>query len=125
MRSAIAGTKGCEAVEVNLKDGLARFKIDACCLPIQSVIKAVESAHNGMFKGAVLLRVVGTPSKASLTKLRDALNKVPGVKNVSGPDEKGVMKLTFDLTKKTLLTQLYEASRGAGVTLRDPATPSQ
>lgn len=124
MRSAIAGTKGCQAPDVSLKDSLARFKIDACCVPLQEPIKAVESAHNKMFKAVLVLQVAGSSSNER-SGVREALAKVPGVRTVSEPDKAGLIRITFDPNKKTLLTQLVKAGKDAGVTLRDPKPAGQ
>jgi len=117
VQSAISGTKGCMDAAVNLTDGLARFKIDACCVPLQELIKAVEK--HGQFKAALVLQV--TPSQnIEKTKIRETLLNVKGVKTVTGPDDKGLIKVTFKPNQKTFLTELVKAGKEKGITLRDP-----
>jgi hypothetical protein len=89
-------------------------------MDLQRVLKAI-AGESRRFEGRLVLQLVEKASAGQFEALAAALKKVKGVRQVSQPDEAGVVLVSLTPEDKTLLPDLLKAARDAGVPVRDPA----
>ncbi|HLK15261.1 MAG TPA: heavy-metal-associated domain-containing protein [Fimbriimonadaceae bacterium] len=114
-----------EGLNLDLTPPIARFKISTDKVALQEVVLAIRSAGKAFDGKLIVVEPTGLSDKV-LDNLDRAISAVPGVKNSGAPDEHGTRYITFDLSKRTKLGDLFAAARSAGVELSTPpAEPSK
>lgn len=117
MRTAVSKVSGVTDVSVDLESGIVRFKIDACCTPAQAVVNAVGAS--GKFRGTVAYALPKL-SEERLSSFTKKLSAVEGVQKVTVSRKDELLLITIDPKGKTLLKDIIDASKNAGVALSPP-----
>lgn len=119
MRTALSNVHGVTDIAVSLENKIARFKLDACCVPLQAVVKSVNGgSHN--FRASVAFALPSV-SEEKLGAVTQALSKVPGVSRVRRPSGERLLLIELDGKKQTLLGDLTQAAKKLGITLTLPS----
>lgn len=119
MRSAIAKIPGVKDVDVSIDEKFLRFTCDAKT-PIQTVMRAILGENNRFPSRLVLQLENPAANPETVDKARTAVVAVPGVRQMSLPDNQGIVLVTLHLDKNTLLPDLLQAANSAGLPLRNP-----
>jgi hypothetical protein len=118
LRSSIAAVPGIKDVDVCVEEKFLRFKFDARKTVVQTLMKSFLGDNR--FPSRLALQLENPAADLeTIEKARTAVAAVPGVRAMSLPDREGVVLITFHLDKSTLLPDLLEAAKGAGLPLRD------
>lgn len=109
---------GVTAVSVDFDRGIVRFKVDACCTPVQTILKAVAAAGN--FRGELAYELPKL-SKAQLSSLTTKLETVQGIQKIRALEKDELLLVAIDPKGKTMLRDIDTASKSIGVTLAPPS----
>jgi copper chaperone CopZ len=120
VRSAIAQLPGVQGIEVSVDERFVRFKYQAEAIDLQSILAAI-AGKDKRFEGRLVLQLED-PKVAGeqFERLRAGLKALKGVRQVSQPDEQGVVLVTLVAEEKTLLGDILKAAKQTGVGLKDP-----
>ncbi len=120
MRSAIARITEITEVDITVEDRFVRMKFPAERIDLQRILTTIAGKNN-RFQGRLVLQLEDRKtSPADFERLRAALMSTKGVRQVSQPDESGIVLLTMIDKEKTLLTDILRAAKQAGIALIDP-----
>jgi len=120
VREALTKVPGVKDVEVSTEEKFARFKFDAQKTPVQALMRALlgEDDH---FPSRLALQLESPKAEPeTIDKARLAIAAVPGVRAMSQPDGEGIVLITFHLDKVTLLPELLQTAKAAGLPMREP-----
>ena len=121
MRSAIAKVPGVKDVDVSVEEKFLRFKYDVRKTPVQTLMKAILGEKE-RFPSRLALQLENPKAGAqTIDEARTAVASVAGVRAMSLPDTEGIVLVTFHLEKETLLPDLLQAAKNAGLPLREPS----
>ena len=120
MRSAIAKVPEVKDVDVSVEEKFLRVNFQARKTPVQTLMKAILG-ENDRFPSRLALQLENPKAEAeTIEKARTSVAAVTGVRAMSLPDKDGIVLITFHLDKETLLPDLLQAAKDAGLPLREP-----
>ena len=97
-----------------------RFKYRAESLDLQRMFAAI-AGKDRRFEARLVLQLEDPKlSDAGFEKLRIGLKALKGVRQISSPDDKGVVLITLVKEEKTLLGDVLKAAKQSGAALKDP-----
>ncbi len=119
MRSAIAQFPDVEGIDVSVEERFVRFKYRAESLDLQRMFAAI-AGKDRRFEARLVLQLEDPKlGDAGFEKLRAGLKALKGVRQISSPDEKGVVLISLVAEEKTLLGDILKAAKQSGAALKD------
>ena len=119
IEKSLANTPGLQSIKVAFDTKLAKVQFDEGALPASRIAQLIAATPHMMgpsmhYGGMLLLKVPDLKDNASVSKAKDTLEKVKGVKQVTAIPEKLWLEVQFAADAKTTSQQLIEALAAAG-----------
>jgi hypothetical protein len=120
VRSGIAQLPNVTEIDVSVEERFVRFKFQAESLDLQQILSAIAGGGK-RFEGRLVLQLEQPKIEpTAFDRLAAAMKKVKGVRQVSQPDDLGVILVSLTTEDKTMLPDLLRAAKDAGVPVKNP-----
>lgn len=119
LRTAVDKVPGARDIDVSVGEKFLRFRVDVRKTAIQTLMKTFLGEDERFPSRLVLQLENARVESGTIDRARMAVAAVAGVRSMSLPDKDGIVLVTFHLEQATLLPDLLDAAKSAGLSLRD------